>query len=220
MGQRHAFAAIIAATVALLPAAVSAQTTPVEIREKVQRPVTEIQMREETETVVKPEYVTKMTDVQQVQMRPVARLHYQPRVHNWWNPFAPTYTSWQPTVITQWEPQVVNMRVPVTATEYKTETRVVQRPTRVLKMVEEEQTRIVHLPVARPMTQGLVHMPYAAPTYVISPAISGVPAAPVTMTPATPVEIATRPYYGSSIRMEDQRTRGGMQAIDAGVIRR
>jgi len=199
-----------------------AQQVERQIRETVQRPVASVQMREETETVLTPEYSTQMQDVDQVLMRPVSRVSYQPRVHNWWNPFAPTYTAWHPTVVTQWEPQVVKTRVATTTTQYRQETRVVQRPTRVLRMVQEEQTRIVRSDAPAVTTGALVHQPHVAPR-VVAPSFTAPqivrPAAPIVATPATPIEIARQPTFGS-LQTEEGRLRGGIRANEANVYRR
>lgn len=153
------------------------------VKETIRTPVSSIEMRERKETVYTPKYTTKMVDQQQVLLQPVTRWTYVPRTHNVLNPFAPTYTAWHLTPQTSWEPRVIKTQAPVTTVEYDTTTRVVKEPTRVLKMVEREQTRMVaqaptvsqnaiarHVPGVRPpgapLPSILVQQPLTTPRFI------------------------------------------------------
>jgi len=165
-----------------MSAAANAQNQ-IAVKETVRTPVSSVEMRERKETVYTPKYTTKMVDQQQVLLQPVTRWTYVPRTHNALNPFAPTYTAWHLTPQTTWEPRVVKTQTPVTTVEYDTTTRVVKEPTRVLKMVEQERTRMVaqapaasqnavarHVPGVRPagapLPSVLVQQPFTSPRFV------------------------------------------------------
>jgi len=130
----------------LLITGVAAAQNFTTVQEKVRRPVAEIRNRDHRETTYEPEYTTEMKKVQQTYLQPVVRYQLQRRLNQWWNPLSPNYTTQYAVPVLQWEPRVVTKEMAVTTAKLKPVTRVVSRPTRILKFVEENRTRVVQTP--------------------------------------------------------------------------
>jgi len=204
----------------------------VEIRTKVPRPTSEVRWREREETIVRPEYTTTMQDNQRVILKPVLRMHYHPYVPNWWNPFAPKYTVWQPVQRVFWEPEVQTVRTPVVTAKMVPETRMVKRQERVLGFTEHEQIQIVRRPKPPGNTsiaRGVSLAPNTAvattpPIVNRQPAVAASPqsqrAANLLPPPRPAATIADQRGYGGWQLESDPPRRGMRVSSPSDVIRR
>ncbi len=169
------------------------------VQEKVRVPVAEIKNRDFRETTYEPEYTTEMKQVQQTYLQPVVRYQLRNRVDNWWNPFAPTYVTQYAVPVLQWEPRTVSQKMAVTTAKMKPVTRVVSRPTRVLRFEEQTRTRVVQTPA--PMTTAPIlarRQPPLRPVFNVAPQPAATPAvqpsAVAATTPTTtPSRVTVRP---------------------------
>jgi hypothetical protein len=110
-----------------------------ETRRTVRQPLTETRFEEHNETVFREQYTTEMRDSYRTVYMPVTEYTYEPRVHGWWNPFAPSHVAYHLVPRTRWEPRVETVRTPITSREVVPETRVVRVPVRSLGFVEREE---------------------------------------------------------------------------------
>ena len=107
-------------------------------RRIVRQPYTDVQMREEQQTVYAEQYSTEILESQQVVYTPVTEYAWEPRVHNWWNPLAPAYVAYHLRPHTRWEARVQTTQTPIVRRELVPEQRTVKRPVRELGFVEKE----------------------------------------------------------------------------------
>lgn len=122
------------------------ETTRVE-----RQPVVETVVEQREQTVYTPRVTTEMRESVRTVYVPVVEYRYEPRVHNWWNPFAPAHVAYHQIPSTRWEPRTEVVRTPVTYHELIPETRVVEKPVRKLGFADQKRIeRVAVTPV--PMT--------------------------------------------------------------------
>lgn len=109
----------------------------------IRKPVAEVAVQERQETVYVDRYVTEMQDSYRTVLVPVTQMVYEPRLHNWWNPFTGAHVAYHAVPRTRWEHRTEIVRAPIARHEVVPQQRIVREPVRTLKMVEEE--RIVRL---------------------------------------------------------------------------
>jgi hypothetical protein len=109
----------------------------------VRTPVAETAWQEREETVYVDRYVTEMQDSYRTVLAPVTQVVYEPRLHNWWNPFTGAHIAYHAVPRTRWELRTEVVRAPIARHEVVPQQRIVRQPVRSLKFVEEE--RIVRL---------------------------------------------------------------------------
>jgi hypothetical protein len=114
-----------------------------ETTEIVRKPVSTTTWQERRETVLVDRVTTQLAETDRNVLVPVVEYEWQPRVHNWWNPFAPTTMAYHAVPVTKWQVQQQIVRTPVTYRETIPEERVVRTPQRSLDFVEETVTRRV-----------------------------------------------------------------------------
>ncbi len=108
------------------------------------RPVAETHLEQQTQTVYATEYVTEMRESTRTTWVPVTQYVYEPRWHQWWNPFAEAYVAYQARPVTRWELRTQTVREPVTMKQQIPQERIVQKPVRALGFVEQPvEERIV-----------------------------------------------------------------------------
>lgn len=152
-------AAVIVALV-VLPRAVPADevrfyqkdgVTYREIRRTVERPVVDVQLQEQKETIYRQQVETEPRVVSQPVAVPVTTYYCQRRVHGWWSPGQPSSVTYRWVPRTHWEWRLATIQVPVTRIEWVPETRTVKRPVRKLR-IETEQ-RVDRVAIGRPPTR-------------------------------------------------------------------
>jgi hypothetical protein len=114
-----------------------------ETTEVVRKPVATTTWQERRETVLVDRVTTQMAETDRNVLVPVVEYQWQPRVHNWWNPFSPTTVAYHAVPVTTYQVQQQVVRTPVTYREMIPEERVVRTPQRSLDFVEETVTRRV-----------------------------------------------------------------------------
>jgi hypothetical protein len=114
-----------------------------ETTEVVRKPVSTTTWQERRETVLVDRVTTQMAETDRNVLVPVVEYQWEPRVHNWWNPFAPTTVAYHLAPVTKWQVQQQVVRTPVTYREMIPEERIVRTPQRSLDFVEETVTRRV-----------------------------------------------------------------------------
>jgi hypothetical protein len=114
-----------------------------ETTEIVRKPVATTTWQERRETVLVDRVTTQMAETDRNVLVPVVEYQWQPRVHDWWNPFRPTTVAYHLSPTTTWQVQQQVVRTPVTYRETIPEERIVRTPQRSLDFVEETVTRRV-----------------------------------------------------------------------------
>ncbi len=127
-----------------------------ETTEVVRKPVSTTTWQERRETVLVDRVTTQLHESDRNVLVPVVTYQWQPRVHDWWNPFKPTSIGYHPVPVTSWEVQQQTVRTPVTYREMVPEERVVRTPQRSMDFVEETVTRRVAIndTTGQPLTMG------------------------------------------------------------------
>jgi hypothetical protein len=116
------------------------------------KPVLQQTVQEQQQTVYVDRRVTEMYDSQRTLMVPVTQMVYEPRVHNWWNPFTGAHVAYHLVPRTRWEMRTEIVRSPIERRELVPEQRIVQRVVNTPTFVEE--ARIVEVqPSGAPTTQ-------------------------------------------------------------------
>jgi|GEM_PF-6480603 len=152
------------------------------------RAVVEQSVAQVQQTFYREQYTTEMQDSNQLVYDPVVHYQWTSRWHNWWNPFAEPYVTYQLEPQTVWQPRWQVVRLPVTRRELIPETRTVQVPARRLGFEPlPPDTRLAEAPP---------------------------PAAPV-KTPAL-VDVPSRQPFGGIARLENDPPRYGTGTSDAG----
>ena len=67
------------------------------------KPVLQQTVQEQQQTVYVDRYVTEMHDSRRTLMVPVTQMVYEPRLHNWWNPFTGAHVAYHLVPRTRWE---------------------------------------------------------------------------------------------------------------------
>jgi hypothetical protein len=114
-----------------------------ETTEVLRKPVTTTTWQERRETVLVDRVTTQMAETDRTVLSPVVEYQWEPRVHDWWNPFRPTTVAYHLAPVTKWQVQQQVVRTPVTYREMIPEERIVRTPERSLDFVEETVTRRV-----------------------------------------------------------------------------
>lgn len=164
----------------------------------VERPVVETRMEQKVVTVSTPQTVNELEPVSQTYFTPVVRYGLEPRWHGLWNPFAPDTLAYHYVPRTQWEARTETYNRVRSSTQWVAEQRVVNEPTRVVRMEKQQQAELVAVGVTTPT---------AAPSIGPSTMRTQVATLPTTAGLTT---ISTGPVtYVAPIRTE---IRGGMPA--------
>lgn len=163
----------------------------------VERPVVETRMEQKVVTVSTPETVSELEPVSQTYFTPVVRYGLEPRWHGLWNPFTPATLAYHYVPRTQWEARTETYNRVKSSTRWVAEQRVVNEPTRVVRMEQRQQEELVAVGVTNP-----------SGTPGIGPSTSGTQVASLP-TSAGLSAISTGPvtYVAPPIRTE---IRGGM----------
>ncbi len=114
-----------------------------ETTEVVRKPVATTTWQERRETVLVDRVTTQIAEADRNVLVPVVQYEWQPKVHDWWNPFKPAHVAYHMVPVTRWELQNQVVRTPVTYRETIPEERVVRTPQRTMDFVEETVTRRV-----------------------------------------------------------------------------
>lgn len=134
----------------------------------IRKPVAETSWQEREETVYVDRYVTEMQDSYRTVLVPVTEVVYEPRVHNWWNPFTGAHVAYHAVPRTRWEHRTQVVRAPISRHEVVPQQRIVREPVRTLKMVEEERIVRLDAPASSQVaSQGVFRSLPAAPTPTI-----------------------------------------------------
>lgn len=163
------------------------------VREQV--PVTE--MREQQQTIYRPQMTTENYQQQQVVSVPVTQYQLVSRIHGRWNPFVTPYWTHHYEPVTTWQQQVATVQVPVNRVAWQPEVRTVQVPVTTYRTAEKTVTTRVALNEPRPLagarplaeSHALAGTPYVA----AQPAVVNGPSA--TIGAASPTAWASRPLY-------------------------
>lgn len=108
------------------------------------KPVAETRTEYRTETVYSTEYETEIRETTRNVWVPTTRFVYQPRWHQWWNPFVEPYMTYEPRPVTQWELRTQTVREPVTRRRQIPLAKIVPVQTRELGFVDKPyEERIV-----------------------------------------------------------------------------
>ena len=110
-----------------------------ETRRRVREPVSQTQYRDQTQTVYRSQYTTKMQDYEQAGYAPVTQYYWQPRWHGTWRIFQDPHLAWHLKPHTTWQRVTQRVQVPVTVSQVVPETRTVKIPETQLRFVEREQ---------------------------------------------------------------------------------
>jgi hypothetical protein len=97
-------------------------------RQTVQQTVPVTIMQDQQQTVYTPKVTTESVSHQQVYSIPVTQYEVVPVLHGRWNPFVEPYYTYETQLVTRYQEQVVNVQIPVSKSEYVTETKTVQVP--------------------------------------------------------------------------------------------
>lgn len=118
------------------------------------RPVAATRVEQQTETVYSTEFVTEMRESAKVMWVPITQYVVQPVWHQWWNPFAQPYVTYESVPVTRWELRTQMVRAPVTIQKKVPQERIVAKPVRELGFVETQvEDRIaVSIPPVRNLT--------------------------------------------------------------------
>lgn len=132
-----------------LPAMASAQLPQIErgadgrtyevTRQRYKVPVTETQMRSQTQTVYRERYVTESQPSVRTTYTPVTEYQLEARWHGVLNPFAPAYVGYHYVPRTRWQRQDQQVTQTVTRRELVPETRTVNIPVQTRRMAVEER---------------------------------------------------------------------------------
>lgn len=112
-------------------------------KEIARRPVTTTTYQDVSQTVLVDRVTTQMAESNRAVLVPTVEYQWEPRVHDWWNPFRPTTMAYHMIPVTRWEVQQQTVRTPVTYREMVPEERIVRTQQKTLDFVEEEVTRKV-----------------------------------------------------------------------------
>lgn len=99
-------------------------------------PVTIMQDRQQT--VYAPKVSTETVTHQQVYSVPVTQYEVVPVLHGRWNPFIEPYYTYETQLVTRYQQQTVNVQIPVSRSEWVTETKIVQVPVTEYRTAEQE----------------------------------------------------------------------------------
>jgi hypothetical protein len=139
------------------------------------RPVAATRVEQQTETVYSTEFVTELRESTKVMWVPVTQYVVQPRWHQWWNPFAEPYVTYESVPVTRWELRTQTVREPVTIQRRVPQERIVAKPVRELGFVE--------MPVEDRIAVSFPPVPNSAPTSEIRYAERNVLPRPLTDLP-------------------------------------
>jgi hypothetical protein len=125
--------------------------------------VTATQIQQEPRTVYRDEYVTELRSARRIWYIPVTEYRWEPRWHNWWNPFGEPQLAYHLRPVLRWETRYEEYQQPVTYRQLVPETRVVDVPRRTLQFEERE---VIERAVVRPSVppQGIAQAPRPAGT--------------------------------------------------------
>ncbi|WP_164103991.1 hypothetical protein [Candidatus Laterigemmans baculatus] len=118
----------------------------------VERPVVETRMEQKVVTVSTPQTVNELEPVSQTYFTPVVRYGVEARWHGLWNPFKPATLAYHYVPQTQWEARTETYNRVKTSTRWVAEQRVVNEPTRVVRMEKQQEEQLVAVGVTNPST--------------------------------------------------------------------
>jgi hypothetical protein len=102
-------------------------------------------MKDQQQTVMTPKVSTETVAHQQVYSIPVTQYEVVPVLHGRWNPFIEPYYTYETQLVTRYQEQIVNVQIPVTKSQWVTETKTVQVPVTEYKMAKQEIVTTVAL---------------------------------------------------------------------------
>lgn len=107
-------------------------------RQTVQQTVPVTIMKDQQQTVYTPKASTENVTHQQVYSIPVTQYEVVPVLHGRWNPFVEPYYTYETQLVTRYQEQVVNVQIPVSKSEWVTETKTVQVPVTEYRTAQQE----------------------------------------------------------------------------------
>lgn len=116
-----------------------------ETRQVVEQMMPVTTMKDQQQTVMTPKVSNETVAHQQVYSIPVTQYEVVPVLHGRWNPFAEPYYTYETQLVTRYQEQTVNVQIPVTKSEWVTETKTVQVPVTEYKMAKQEIVTTVAL---------------------------------------------------------------------------
>lgn len=116
-----------------------------ETRQVVEQMMPVTTMKDQKQTVMTPKVSTETVAHQQVYSIPVTQYEVVPVLHGRWNPFAEPYYTYETQLVTRYQEQTVNVQIPVTKSEWVTETKTVQVPVTEYKIAKQEIVTTVAL---------------------------------------------------------------------------
>jgi hypothetical protein len=116
-----------------------------ETRQVVEQMMPVTTMQDQQQRVMTPKVSTETVAHQQVYSIPVTQYEVVPVLHGRWNPFIEPYYTYETQLVTRYQEQVVNVQIPVTKSEWVTETKTVQVPITEYKMAKQEIVTTVAL---------------------------------------------------------------------------
>lgn len=116
-----------------------------ETRQVVEQMMPVTTMKDQQQTVYTPKVSTETVAHQQVYSIPVTQYEIVPVLHGRWNPFIEPYYTYETQLVTRYQEQTVNVQIPVTKSEWVTETKTVQVPVTEYKMAKQEIVTTVAL---------------------------------------------------------------------------
>ena len=107
-------------------------------RQTVQQTVPVTIMKDQQQTVYTPKVTTENISHQQVYSIPVTQYEVVPVLHGRWNPFVEPYYTYETQLVTRYQEQVVNVQIPVSKSQWVTETKTVQVPVTEYRTAQQE----------------------------------------------------------------------------------
>ena len=107
--------------------------------QNIQRPVVEMQMERQDQTVYRPETVTETTPQTRTIYTPVVEYRWEPKVRGRWNPFQRPSVVYQHVPRTHWEARNEVVSQTRTRTQWVAEKRSVEVPRQIVRMESDQK---------------------------------------------------------------------------------
>jgi hypothetical protein len=168
-------------------------------RQTVEQRVPVTIMQDRQQTVYAPKISTETIAHQQVYSVPVTQYEVVPVLHGRWNPFVEPYYTYETQLVTRYQEQVVNVQIPVSKSEWVTETKTVQVPVTEYRTAQQEIVTKVAL-TGGESTKTYASTQPSLPQPVTMKPYNSQPASSIATQPATPLPnyAQAQPSYGYS----------------------
>jgi hypothetical protein len=111
-----------------------------ETKRKVSRPISQTQLQDQQQTVLREKVDTQLQDVPHTITVPVTEYRTQAHWVGRWNPFVQPYLTYKTVPTTRWETRLETLKVPVSRRQVVPELTTVKVPVTSMRMVDEEIT--------------------------------------------------------------------------------